>query len=332
MEKKIIFISWAPYCSRSDNIAREFNGKSYMVYYDYLGSNYVTILLKYLLQMIKSLQILFRERPDTVFVMSPPVIACLPAFLYCKIFRKSFIIDAHTAAFLHKRWKNRNRLNSFFTKRALRTCVTNEFLADIVKKWGGEYIILTDVPIKFPNYKRAREHPNKLRKVITLVNTFAEDEPLEDFISAAEKFDDINFFITGKITDSVKHYVKGFRENIRFTGFLSDYDYGHLLYSSDLVCVFTKRNHTMLRGAYEAIYLGKPVVMSDWDVLKKNFPFGTVFVSNTVKGIADGINEALASHDKLSQDAQTLRSKKIEIWEQRKGHIMKLIVEAKCSN
>jgi hypothetical protein len=72
--------------------------------------------------------------------------------------------------------------------------------------------------------------------------------------------------------------------------------------------------------------------MSDWDGLKKNFPFGTVFVSNTVKGIADGINEALASHDKLSQDAQTLRSKKIEIWEQRKGHIMKLIVEAKCSN
>lgn len=322
-------MSWAPYCSRSDNIAREFNGKSYMVYYDILGSNYITILLKYLLQTIKSLQILFRERPDIVFVMSPPVIACLPAFMYCKIFKKSFIIDAHTAAFLHKRWKNKKRLSSFFTKKALRTCVTNKFLADIVKQWGGDYIIMTDVPIKFPDYKRAREHPNKLSKVITLVNTFAEDEPLEDFILAAEKFDDVNFYITGKTTGSVKHYIKDLKKNIRFTGFLSVYDYGHLLYSSDLVCVFTKRNHTMLRGAYEAIYLGKPVVISDWDILRKNFPVGTVFVDNTVKGIADGIKEALAKLSELSQEAQSLRSKKIEIWEQKKKYIMELTVDTK---
>lgn len=332
MCNKIVFISWAPYCSRSDNIARKFNGKSYMVYYDFLGSNYITILLKYLLQTLKSLQILLVERPDAVFVMTPPIFACLPVLLYCKFFGKPYIIDAHTAAFLHGRWKNKKRLNSFFIKRALRTCVTNEFLADIVKKRGGDYIILTDVPIKFPNYKHVSVQINKLRKVITLVNTFAEDEPLKDFLLAAENYDDINFYITGKITSSVKHYIKDLKENIKFTGFLSNYDYGHLLYSSDLVCAFTKRNHTMLRGAYESIYMGKPVVISNWSVLKKNFSVGAVFVDNTVKGIADGINEALAGINKLTQEARSLRLKKIETWEQKKKCIMEVIAETKIEN
>ena len=322
--KKIVFISWAPYCSRSDNIAREFNGKSYMVYYDFLGSNYITILLKYLLQTIKSLQILFIERPDLVFVMAPPIFACIPVFLYCKFFKKSYIVDAHTAAFLHKRWENKKRLNSFFIKRALRSCVTNEFLADIVKELGGDYIILTDVPIKFPIYKHEKKHQNKLCKIVTLINTFADDEPLEDFLSAAEKFNDINFYVTGKINSSEKHYIKSLKWNISFTDFLSDYDYGKLLYDSDLVCVFTKRNHTMLRGAYEAIYLGKPIVISDWDILKKNFPIGAVLVDNTVKGITAGIKEALANLNELSQGAQLLREKKIKIWEQKKKNIMEL--------
>jgi len=133
-KKKIIFISWAPYCSRSDNIASELGGKSYLVYYGFLGSNYFTIALKYLLQTLKSLYILFKEKPDIVFVMSPPIFAALPALLYCKLFGKQYIIDAHTAAFMHKRWANMDKLNGFFTRRALHTNVTNDYLGKIVNK------------------------------------------------------------------------------------------------------------------------------------------------------------------------------------------------------
>ncbi len=47
--RRVVFISWAPYCSRSDNIARELGGVSYMVYFPFFGSTYWTILFKYLL-------------------------------------------------------------------------------------------------------------------------------------------------------------------------------------------------------------------------------------------------------------------------------------------
>ena len=46
-----------------------------MVYYEFLGSNYLTIFLKYLLQTIKCLHTLLKEEPEVVFVMSLPVIA-----------------------------------------------------------------------------------------------------------------------------------------------------------------------------------------------------------------------------------------------------------------
>ena len=75
----------------------------------------------------------------------------------------------------------------------------------------------------------------------------------------------------------------------------------------------------MLRGAYEAIYLGKPVLMSNWDVLKNNFPIGAVLVDNTVKGITDGIKESLSKLNELSQDAKLLRKKKIEIWNKKRN-------------
>ncbi len=225
-----------------------------MVYYEFLGSNYFTVWLKYLLQTITSLIILLRERPDVVFVMSPPVIACLPVLLYCKTFWKSFIIDAHPAAFLHKRWRKKIRLNSFITKRALRTIVTNEYLGQKVESWGGKYFLLSDVPIEFPDSESNVVKNKKKKSVITMVNTFAPDEPLENFIAAASKFEDVDFYITGKITGNHKKLVESVKRNIRFTDFLSNQDYAGLLRNSDIICAFTTRDHTMLRGAYEAIY------------------------------------------------------------------------------
>src|SRR5688572_29702119 len=90
--RRIVFISWAPYCSRSDNIARELGGVSYMVYYAGFGSSYWTILFKYLCQSIETLFLLLRDRPRCVVCMSPPVIALIPVWLYCAVFRRGYVI------------------------------------------------------------------------------------------------------------------------------------------------------------------------------------------------------------------------------------------------
>src|SRR5262245_50070784 len=83
--RKLLFISWAENCARSDSIARRLGGKSYLVYSPFWGSRYSTILFKYSSQSVKTLRILLRERPQVVLVMTPPVVACIVVWLYSKL-------------------------------------------------------------------------------------------------------------------------------------------------------------------------------------------------------------------------------------------------------
>ncbi len=313
---KIVFITWQPYCSRSDNIAREFGGKSYKIYYDSLGSNYYTIAFKYFLQTIKTMCILLGDRPNVVFVMSPSVFATIAVYL----------IDAHTGAMTHAMWKKVMFVQDCFCRRVLLTIVTNESMAKSLVDWGARYKIVPDVPIKCNNVCIPKL---KNQSIVTLINTFATDEPLPTFLEATKRLKNVHFYITGKIHSKTRRYVDLHLDNVSFTDFLQDDKYYGLILASSLIVVLTTRDHTMQRGAYEAVYMGKPVVTSNWGILRENFPVGTVFVDNTVKGIVDGISEALAQLNELSREAQSLRSKKIGIWREKKTHISGLFSKIK---
>ena len=58
----LVYVSWAPHCSRSDHTARELGGRSFMVYAAALGSRPATILLKYVVQAWRTLRLLRAER------------------------------------------------------------------------------------------------------------------------------------------------------------------------------------------------------------------------------------------------------------------------------
>ena len=168
-QPKIVFISWAPYCSRSDNIARELGGKSYMVYYEFFGSNYFTITFKYLFQTIKTFTILYRERPDAVLVMNPSVLATLPVYVYCKSTGKGYIIDAHTGVLSRESlFRKIVFLQKKFSMHAIATIITNKGIAKRLIEWGANYIIIPDVPVRIG---KTRQPTLPGENNITLVNT-----------------------------------------------------------------------------------------------------------------------------------------------------------------
>lgn len=309
---KTIFISWQPYCSRSDHMARELGGVSYKVYFGKLGSKYSTIGFKYLLQILKSLWFLFRELPDVVFVMNPPVFACIPVFLYCFLRNKKYIIDMHTGALVDPLWDQVRFLQKFFAKHASFSIVTNEEISEDLRAWGCAYKVIPDVPIKT---KKSMGFKKTERIKITYVNTFSKDEPLSNFLSAVEEFKDVDIVVTGKIEASNRHYVKNAPGHIHFPDFLSDEKYHELIRSSDLVVVLTTRDRTMQRGAYEAIYMEVPIITSNWKVLRENFEIGAIFVDNSVEGIREGVLKALNNLDQLSQEAKRLKKLKHKRWD-----------------
>jgi hypothetical protein len=85
-----------------------------------------------------------------VFVMCPPAAACVPVWLYAKVARGSYVIDAHTATFVDARWKALSFIQRFFCRHAATTLVTNTHWQSLVQSWNARSDIVADVPVAFP--------------------------------------------------------------------------------------------------------------------------------------------------------------------------------------
>jgi glycosyltransferase involved in cell wall biosynthesis len=307
----ITYISWASNCSRSDHTARELGGVSHMVYLGWLGSHPLTVGFKYAGQAWLTWRILLRERPRAVFVMVPPVFAGLAVWLYAAVCRVPFVVDAHTAAFLHPRWAAWQFLQRAMSKRAATTIVTNEHLAAIVRQAGGRATLVPDVPVRFRAIQRLERTSEFL---VAVVCSFNYDEPVAEMLTAARAMPDVKFMITGNPKHLAAELKQDLPVNVTLTGFLPDAAYGGLLTSSDVVMTLTTRDHTMLRAAYEAIYQGTPVIVSDFPLLRSSFDQGALHVNNSASEIIDAIRRMHKEHDAFRAGAVELRRRKLARW------------------
>src|SRR2546426_11475183 len=101
--RRWVFITWYPYCRRSDSLGQQLGAPSYLVHYLRFKTP-VLAPFKYVLQTLKTAWILLRERPDGVLVANPPVVAPLVIWLGSLLLRYRFIVDSHSGAFQHARW------------------------------------------------------------------------------------------------------------------------------------------------------------------------------------------------------------------------------------
>jgi glycosyltransferase involved in cell wall biosynthesis len=282
-----------------------------MVYWAALGSHPATVALKYLGQTLRTWWILLRDKPDAVFVMSPPVVAGLAVFPYCAIRRIPFVVDAHTGAFLNPRWRRFQWLQHWLCRRAATTIVTNTFLQRLLADHGGDATILPDVPVVYPDGPHTIEVSGFS---VVVVCSFVYDEPVGIIIDAIRALPAIRFLLTGEHTN-VPELQGELPPNLTLTGFLSARDYGQLLRAANVVMAFTTARHTMLRAAYEAIYQGTPVILTDSPLLRDEFPRGAEFVDNSAGGIAAAVRRMQADYDRYKQEALELKALKQRRWE-----------------
>jgi glycosyltransferase involved in cell wall biosynthesis len=305
------FITWYPYCRRSDTIAAALEGRSHLIHY-LTFKRPLHAPFKYVLQSIKSLQILLRERPAVVLVAVPPIFAALPVLLYARLVRGTkVVIDAHTGIFDHARWTWLAPLTRAVFRQADAVIVTGEHLRGIVESWGARAIVIGDVPVEFVG-GQAPAPCDGARVVV--VNTFSVDEPVGEVLATARRLRNVQFFVTGDVRHARREWIDEKPENLTFTGFVSEEEYAGLLRAADTVVVLTTRDHTMQRGGYEAMALSKPLVTSDWQLLRETFSKGTVHVHNTDEEIAAGIRNALELKESLSLAMRGLRDERHELF------------------
>ena len=230
-------------------------------------------------------------------------------------------MDAHSDAMLSPRWTRPRLLYRHLARRALATIVTNTHFADIIRGWGGRALVLQDIPAAFPDGSFGVEGDFN----VAVVNTFASDEPLDAVLAAADDLEGVTFYITGDTSHAPATVTSDVPRNVKFTGFLPEDRYYGLLRSSDAVMCLTTRDHTMQRGACEALSLGKPIITSDWPVLNDYFSMGTVHVDNTVAGIRAGVLQMQRGLDSYEEAIVKLQHRQQDEWESAEESLLKLI-------
>jgi glycosyltransferase involved in cell wall biosynthesis len=322
MSAKMTFVSWAARVRRSEGLARALGAKAFYVEI-WKGCALPLLPVRYLLQAVKTWRILRRERPDVVLTMNPPPFLPLVACLYSRLHGARFVIDSHTGALVGRRWARLLFLHRFLSRRAVTTLVTNEVLAAQVSAWGASAFILE---LDIPDFPPPEETGTGAACAVAVINSYSPDEPQEAIRAAAAEVPECTFYVTGKIPAGLRPSLEsGKPSNVVYTDYLPDDRYLRLLRRARAIMVLVTADHTLLQGAAEAVALEKPLITSDWPVLRAYFRKGALYVDNRPESIARAVREAVRDGRALAGEMHALRQELKRSWTGRVGELAALI-------
>lgn len=309
-KEKWLVISWAPYSRRSQVFAREVGGKLYAIHYLRFKSPRHAPF-KYILQALRTIQVLMKERPSAIHVQTPPYVAGLVVDFYCRIAGAKFVLDYHSAAF-GSVWDWALPVQKYLARRASANIVTNQHWADIIESWQANSLILGDAFLDLP---AGSDYPVSGKFNIVYICTYSSDEPLEEVVEACKDDPDLHIYVTGNANKVKPDILKRIPSNVTLTGFLPDEEYIGLLRKVDAVMALTTRDYTLQRGGCEAVAVGQPLITSDWPFLREFFNQGTIHVENNPESIKAGFKLLMQDHEKLRKEISQLRKDGRLIWD-----------------
>lgn len=321
--ERAVFIAWGPpsYTNRTRPLAAAL-GIEVCHVYSIRRRGALAALVKYPYQTVATTWLLFRQRPGLVFVQHPPSFTAMLAAAYGALTGTPFVVDAHSDAFDSPWWSRPRWLQRRVARRALTTIVTNDHFAGLIRSWGASSMVVRDFPTDFD----PAPYPMGPEFNIAVVATFAPDEPLEEVVAAARSLPDVRFRVTGDTRREDATIPQALPANVELTGFLPLADFHGLVHDSDAAMVLTTRDHTMQRGACEALSLGTPIITSDWPLLRDYFRKGTVYVDNTAAGIRGGVEELRKDLERYRLEIVQLRIDSGAEWETTRDELVRVIL------
>jgi len=272
--------------------------------------------LRYYRLALKTLAILKEEQPDTLFVQNPSIVLAITALFFRFWFRYILYIDAHNAGLypLEGRSKFANYVCRLIACRTDFLIITNKHLSNITSSWGAKAIVLPDpLPELEPYLLDSRPPPpfkfNSGKINFFFVCTWSSDEPYEMLLSTFVEFSrtmpNLSLYISGNHKNKID--ITTLSSNIHLTGFIPKSDYYQLFAACDYAIVLTTRENCLNCGAYEAVALEKPGVLSKTAALEEHFHKGFTFAGPEVDNISIAITDLLSGSEKHKRDIHDLK-------------------------
>jgi hypothetical protein len=282
---------------------------------------------RYLTLAARTVALLARRRVKVLLIQNPSLVLGALAVMLSRVLGFQLFVDAHNEAvtpYLHRQGWIR-RLSRWVIRHSDLTIVTNRQLAVIVEAAGGKAFILPDRVPAAPVAALGEPLSGVFNAV--LIATYAADEPVAEIFEAVRGMD-MQLHVTGnpkKLDPAVAATVPG---NVHFTGFLQEEDYWGLLRSADGIIDLTLMADCLVCGAYEALALGKPMLLSDNLASRELFGDAAVYTGNTAAQIRDGLAALRARRAELAAAALLKRRELAERWDAAARSLVRFVAES----
>jgi len=217
--------------------------------------------------------------------------------------------------------KRAGGVHAWLTRRAATTLVAVPELAEIVTAWGGRAAIVHEAPSA---HRAAPARDLAGRPRIVYIGGFAGDEPTAAVLAAARLVPAADVLITDDVRNCPAQLAKSAPANVTFTRFLRNADYERALEQADVIMALTGNPLSVSRGAYEAVYFERPLIISEMPAMTALFPYA-IQVSNDAADIARGIRLAIEHHPKLVSACPLARALQDQRWQRQLEQLRKLV-------
>jgi len=284
--------------------------------------------LRYLLLGRQTMTLLWRRRPAVLLVQNPSLVLSALCAVMRKLLGYTLVVDAHNEAvepYVNRQWWVK-WLSRWVIRHTDLTIVTNRQLATQVASQGGRPFTLADrVPVPLGGATRSLDGTFNA----VLVATFAADEPVAAVLEAVRGID-IQLYVTGNHVRLDPGVAAGAPPNVRFTGFLREPDYWGLLRSADAIVDLTLMDNCLVCGAYEALALGKPMLLSNNSASIELFGDCAVYTDNSPPDIRSALERLKLEHGRLRAAAERRRSELADQWRDGAGRLREQL-EGRCA-
>jgi glycosyltransferase involved in cell wall biosynthesis len=261
--------------------------------------------VRYVADAVRMWRSLQQARPDVLVVISPPVIAPVVAWLWSALHPCRLVVDCHTGALHWPKWGWTRPLHRLLFRRAHAVLVQTEEDEARLRAWGTPVVLLPD-DLPDPS-EAAPGPPGKGVPRVVVAGSFDWNEPVAAALVAAALVPEMEVRLTGDVSRLPRSVRAGAPANVVFTGYLPYGQFLGELLAADVVAVFSTDPHIMNRAAFEAVGLGRPLVLSDLPGLRARFGDGAVLCPNDAAAMAEAIRLAQRDRDTLAERSRALR-------------------------
>ncbi|HEV3235135.1 MAG TPA: glycosyltransferase [Candidatus Dormibacteraeota bacterium] len=304
--RRAVAVAWCDFQPRTVALAEAFGGRAHFISGSRLQGRGFLLPLRYLRDAVVAWQTLSRERPKVVFAITPPVFSPLVAWLWCRLHGGSLVIDCHTEAFHSRRWGWALPIHRWLCRRAAAVTLHNDVMYQEAEAWGAPAVLLPD---ELPDPGLASPVVAPAGPQVVVAGSLDTQEPIAEALEAARLVPGVEFLVTGDTARLPAGMVENAPANVTFTGWL---DYGRFLghlAAADVVAAFSLDPHIMNRAAFEAIAVGRPLVLSAHEGLQSRFGEAAVYCANSAPAMAAAIEQAIDSADQLALRAKTAQGR-----------------------